>query len=300
MNYRREDTSAAAGRLYDRLVRSFSKDAVFMDVDAISPGANFVQVLDHHVGRATIFLAVIGSDWMTVKNAQGVRRIDAADDFVRTEIASAIKRGIKVIPVLIDNADMPSPRELPSDIQALSHLNAVRIRHERFDDDADTLVRSLGGNTKDAAQRAKKARMWRSLAAAILIGGLLSTGAYWLYNKREQEPSGSNVDKFVGTWRNVNSETDGITRVNIQSRLNSLIIKTWGSCHPTDCEHPPITTSSTDSDDKRLSIARDTGFSIGEEAYILDSDTSLRVVVKKRFTDGSGRPNTNSTYYFTK
>lgn len=140
INYRRDQVAAWAGRLYELLVREFPGNQVKMDVNAIEPGLDFVEALNHLVSGCDVLLAVIGPGWEAAKNDNGSRRLEDPDDFVRIEIASALKRGIRVIPVLVDGARLPTPDSLPEEIRPLSRRQAAALTHERFKDDCRSLV----------------------------------------------------------------------------------------------------------------------------------------------------------------
>ena len=86
INYRREISAAAAGRLSDRLIPHFDQERLFMDIDGIEPGVDFVKALDEQVAEASAFIAVIGPGWTELKNAEGQRRLDQPNDHVRIEI----------------------------------------------------------------------------------------------------------------------------------------------------------------------------------------------------------------------
>ena len=108
ISYRRTDSSAHVGRIYDRLVQAFGKKHIFKDVDNIPVGVDFRQVLAREVNKCDIVLVVIGRYWMTVTDDYGRRRIDNPDDFVRIEVATALARpNCLVVPVLLQGAQMP-------------------------------------------------------------------------------------------------------------------------------------------------------------------------------------------------
>jgi len=140
INYRRGDDPGNTGRLFDRLEEAFPRDQLFLDVDSIPPGHDFMRVLEETVAQCDVLLAVIGKGWLQARDEQGIRCLDKADDFVRIEIASALKRGKLVIPVLVQDTQMPKPDELPKAIRPLSRRNAVRLTHERFKADTQRLV----------------------------------------------------------------------------------------------------------------------------------------------------------------
>ncbi|MBI5960619.1 MAG: TIR domain-containing protein [Chloroflexi bacterium] len=143
INYRRQDSEGYVGRLYDHLVQHFQREDVFMDVDDIKPGADFVQVLEDAVAACDVFLAVIGPLWLDVADSAGKRRLDQWNDYVRIEIATAIKHNKLVIPVLVGQALMPSPGDLPEDLITLSRRNAIELSHPRFTYDMQRLVQAI-------------------------------------------------------------------------------------------------------------------------------------------------------------
>lgn len=116
----------------------------------------------------------------------------------------------------------------------------------------------------------------------------------------KQRPTGEFVDRFVGDWLNVNAKTDGITRVEIKSRQGKLHLQMWGQCHPTDCDWGTQATPNADSDDGELKIKWDHGFSTKTQSVVLLADGRLRVSGRTHFTDSSGRPDYDFTYFFKK
>ncbi len=144
ISYRREDSQHQADRLHTALSRKIPKRNIFIDVDNIPVGVNFVQHLDQQVAQCDVLLALIGPDWLEAKNPQtGGRRLDDPKDFVRIEIASALKRGIPVAPILLDGAPFPQEHMLPDDLKALTLRNGVEVRRLTFDADTERLVRGL-------------------------------------------------------------------------------------------------------------------------------------------------------------
>lgn len=143
INYRRGDNSGYAGRLYDHLQDKFEPQQIFRDVDSIAPGLDLVRELNERVAECDVLLAVIGNDWIGARNAAGGRRLDDPDDFVRIEIAAALRQDKQVIPVLVDGAQMPRADELPEQLRPLARRNAVRLTSERFRADTQGLVKAL-------------------------------------------------------------------------------------------------------------------------------------------------------------
>lgn len=129
------------------------KRDIFIDIDNIPVGVNFVEHLDSQVRQCDILLALIGPDWLDARNPKnGQRRLDDPKDFVRIEIASALKRGIPVAPVLLDGAAFPNEEELPDDLKALVLRNGVEVRRTSFDDDVDRMIRGGPQATRAAAE----------------------------------------------------------------------------------------------------------------------------------------------------
>ncbi len=137
ISYRRDDSAGYAGRLFDRLSDRFGRDQIFMDIDTIEPGLDFVEVIEQAVGSCEVLIALLGRHWLSAADAAGQRRLDNPEDFVRLEIKAALERNIRVIPVLVDGAAMPRSADLPAD---LARRNAVELRHSRFHADVDHLI----------------------------------------------------------------------------------------------------------------------------------------------------------------
>lgn len=126
ISYRREDSLPVAGRLYDRLQTEFGKGNVFMDFDSIPYGVDFRDHIKQMIDQSKVLVAMIGPDWVGKRRHRG-RRIDDPGDFVRIEIAYALNRKLPIIPVLVGNAQMPSPEQLPKDIEGLAFRNAITL-----------------------------------------------------------------------------------------------------------------------------------------------------------------------------
>lgn len=141
--YRREDSSGHTGRLFDRLAGLFGKEQVFNDINMIEPGEDFVEVIESMVSSCWLMLVVIGRQWLDIKDAEGQRRIDNPEDFVRVEIEAALGRKIPVIPVLVQNAAMPRSTDLPKAIAGLARRQVAEISETRWDYDVGQLVEKL-------------------------------------------------------------------------------------------------------------------------------------------------------------
>jgi hypothetical protein len=119
------------------------RERVFVDVDSIDPGEDFVAAIWNAVSQCDVVLVVIGRSWLMASTEDGVRRLDLADDFVRLEVESAFRCGIRVVPLLVQGASMPSEPELPDSLRPLSRRNAVTLHDTQWSRDLDHLVRKL-------------------------------------------------------------------------------------------------------------------------------------------------------------
>ena len=143
VSYRRNDSPGHAGRLHDALVGRFGADRVFMDVDDIPPGRDFTQVLARELDACEVLIALIGPTWAGRRGRRGRRRLDDPGDFVRMELAAALKRRIPVVPVLVQNASMPRAHELPDELARLSSIQAFELADRRWGADLRSLIVAL-------------------------------------------------------------------------------------------------------------------------------------------------------------
>jgi hypothetical protein len=216
INYRRDDSISTAGRLHDRLAQTFGRKNLFMDVDHVPAGVDFVDYLHKQVAACDVFLAIIGPNWLSAKDNRGRRRFDNPNDYVTIEIAAALARNIRVIPVLVDGARTPNADKLPDSIKPLVRRNAVEVRNTNFGRDAEALANKVREALKDAPTVPRRwplvasasARLmapgrWRMVAggatALLLAGwiGLYQMGVpVWVpWTSRAEQPNPPRVDK---------------------------------------------------------------------------------------------------------
>jgi hypothetical protein len=143
ISYRAKTPRRGRGVYNDHLFQHFSQNEIFMDVDTIEPGIDFVEAIEESVSSCDVLIAVIGSRWLTSSDRGGRRRLEIPEDSVRLEIATALKRGIRVVPVLVDGATMPEVGELPDDLKALVRRNALQLSHDRFRTDSQRLASAV-------------------------------------------------------------------------------------------------------------------------------------------------------------
>jgi hypothetical protein len=144
INYRRDDAGGHAGRLYDALSARFGPEQVLMDFDAIRPGENFAMVLEHGVGTCDVLIALIGRRWTTVVDREGRRRLDRPEDYVRLELLAALaSTRTRVIPALVQGAEMPASDELPTPLRDLAMRQAIELSDRRWRSDVERLISEL-------------------------------------------------------------------------------------------------------------------------------------------------------------
>jgi hypothetical protein len=170
ISYRRQDSAGHTGRLRDRLVAEFGADQVFLDVEAIDAGSDFVAQINSEVGRCDALIAVIGDEWLET-DAEGRRRLDDPEDFVRLEIAAGLARDVEVIPALVAGAAPPTADQLPDDLRDLASRQALELSDSRWEYDVGRLIarlRELGVGGAPARLAGLRGR-GRALAAGAAV-----------------------------------------------------------------------------------------------------------------------------------
>ncbi|MEZ5453830.1 MAG: toll/interleukin-1 receptor domain-containing protein [Thiothrix sp.] len=142
ISYRRDDSSGYTLAIYEQLKKALGDDAVFMDLDDIPHGEDFVEHIEKVLAKANTLLVMIGERWVNAANAKG-RRLDDPGDFVRLEVAKALHRNIRVIPVLLKNAQMPGVDQLPEDLHKLTRKNGIRIHDDQFEASVQRLLEAI-------------------------------------------------------------------------------------------------------------------------------------------------------------
>jgi hypothetical protein len=205
ITYRREDSAATCGRIYDRLAAHFGRDVIFKDVDSIPLGVNFPDFIGGVTAQASVGLVIIGPSFLTIRGPYG-RRLDDPTDHVRIEIESMLRRGIPVIPVMVQLASIPTPDQLPESIRSLVVRNGIPIRYDPdFDGDMRRLIAAIerwvparragavpgqspwqgpatAGTTPGPMSEGKRRGPWgflgRTESAVIIVAGVLAILAY--------------------------------------------------------------------------------------------------------------------------
>jgi hypothetical protein len=173
INYRRDDSRADAGRLYDRL-QALYPDRIFRDVGSLEPGVDWHTAIDRVLGSSDACIVVIGPRWLSIADANGKRRLDDPRDTVRKEVATALANGMRVFPVLVGGAKMPAEEDLPEEMQLLARRNALEITEQDFDEDvtklARALERTLGWTSKQTTGQKSHGGLIAAVAAVVIVG----------------------------------------------------------------------------------------------------------------------------------
>jgi TPR repeat protein len=187
ISYRRDDAPGDARSIHDRLAAKFGRSNVFMDVDSLLAGQRFDRRLDEALARCDVLIAIIGHRWadLLVEKIRNSER-----DYVRDEVAAALKRNIVVIPVLVGQQGrvppLPRGHDLPENVRDLVLYQKQNVRHESFGRDVDDLIAAINATSRDRPW----ALPWRSLASAGAVGLLAITA---LLSYRADIPSSSDV-----------------------------------------------------------------------------------------------------------
>jgi hypothetical protein len=273
ISYRRDDSEGEAGRLFDDLTRAFGSDAVFMDVAGIKPGVDFRKAIEDNVASCGVFLAIVGPTWTTIQNPDGKRRLEDPNDFVALEIASALKREVPVIPVLVHDAKMPSVDLLPEALKPFAYRNSVEITHARWSSDVVLLIEALKAYVTPKSEprppvhatvpvqlpaphppsgtavpvgggKKKPVGLIAGIAvAAVLVLGLVVYFATRSGRTPTPDPNHPDVvvpatAGFVGTWRRSGGagDSDALGMLVISGSGSSLVVHAYGRCQAPVCD----------------------------------------------------------------
>ncbi|MDS4022464.1 MAG: toll/interleukin-1 receptor domain-containing protein [Candidatus Competibacter sp.] len=218
ISYRRQDTRADAGRLHDHFVEKWGRDKVFIDIDSIPGGSDFARHIQETLSKRPVVIILIGNNWLSTINESGKRRLDDPYDFVRMEVALALSKGLKVIPVLVAGARMPSSNELPEDIKRLSELNAREISDRHFSQDLDRLMRDIGDHRSHPYQ----IYLTGFLVAFVAVGMWL-----WFHYSLNNQPVPLSNPKVDQSSTTPSFESEG----NVQPTIDPQVAASDGGSH---------------------------------------------------------------------
>lgn len=142
ISYRRDDSGAITGRIFDRLTAHYGRDAIFRDIDNIPPGVDFRKHIDGILDQSDVVLAIVGPRWVGPRG--GRSRLENAADPVRVEIETALRKNTPLIPVLVSRGSMPRVEQLPESLRDFAYHNAVAVdTGQDFDVHMARLMRSM-------------------------------------------------------------------------------------------------------------------------------------------------------------
>ena len=239
ISYRRDDTAGYARAVYDELARQFGADRVFIDVDDIGAGQPFDEVIERAVGESKVLVVMIGKRWLGERDGQPPR-IGDAGDFVRHEVAAALAKGMRVIPVLLDRAAMPTEAQLPDELRPLARRNALEIDNTRFAADIERLVGALrealgepaaaAASPADATSPPRRHVTLTRAAAAVATVVALAIGWQWRAPPRGGQPAaqGQPVASAPG------AVATNATRPEVNGEWQAVVDYDWPNAHYTE------------------------------------------------------------------
>ncbi len=213
---RRGDGAGYAGRLADSLIKHFGSDQCYLDIEHVEPGLDFVLSIKKGIEDCEVLIVVIGPDWVTQTDDADNPRLEDSNDWVRIEVATALKRNIRVIPVLVGGAQIPTQEQLPEDLKSLSRRQGHELSDTRWQHDVQMLMEGIEKSGIKGGQSNRQTAIRRRLkvgAAALLAGGLVFTSIFvgeyipWrerydsnpakgLSKKTDQETPQTSADRF--------------------------------------------------------------------------------------------------------
>jgi hypothetical protein len=167
ISYRRQDSGANAIGIGQYLEKEFGRKNVYIDVE-MQAGTKYPDVIERRLAECKVLLVLIGPGWLGSKDEQGHLRLQKPDDWVRLEIAHALKRDITVIPVLINGAQLPDRETLPDDIQGLLDHQVASVSVAGFRHEMAGLVRDI---RSIKIRRSRRLFVGTAAAALILLIG---------------------------------------------------------------------------------------------------------------------------------
>jgi TIR domain len=174
LSYRRHDVGGYAGRLSDALRERLGAKSVFQDVTAIELGEAFTRAIDRALDECDAVLAIIGPGWLTASTSEAGPRLFEPDDYVRLELARALQREVRVVPVLVGGAALPLADALPEDLRGLVERQGMALRDESWHQDVESLVRSLRGEPAVPAGHGRRWLLAGAVAVVLAASGLLT------------------------------------------------------------------------------------------------------------------------------
>lgn len=184
ISYRRRDTARYADLIHERLVAELGRGNVFYDREDVDYGKDFARIIEARVRTCQVLLVLVGPDWLAPPDDQGVRRprLEDADDYVRHEIESGLRRGTacRVIPVCVHGAKMPAAADLPATMAGFAALNACEIDDATSAEGVEKLVSSVVGTGVPLSEFSRTLRFQRSVMPLVVCAVLAALSAGWV------------------------------------------------------------------------------------------------------------------------
>jgi hypothetical protein len=186
ISYRRADAADFTVALYQELCDYFGNDSIFKDINAIRPGQSFADVLSEALQESPVVLVVIGPKWIS----ESGERLFNPDDWVRQEIALALEMKRRVVPLLINGAQLPSREQLPEDLHGLLARQAFPIDNLRFESDVERLCKGI----EDVIPIRKKSSLatstlfdnaFKAILLLFMLASLAFLGFAWVISDGE-------------------------------------------------------------------------------------------------------------------
>lgn len=216
ISYRVQDTAADTGRLVDSLKQVFYEDQIFMDIEKLEPGVDFRMALSKSLETCDVLFAVIGPDWLG-ENKNGEPRIKDPDDWVRLELETALRRNIRLIPVLMRDATLPAIEEIPESLHPLLNRQTYEISNKRWKYDTDQLIHFLVqmGFTPKTANPVRSSQgtdisKWLIFGLFALVVIVLGVLLFDTSNNKDQ-PRNEVIKNTLSTDTNMQDETGAYT-----------------------------------------------------------------------------------------
>lgn len=216
--YRRHgEGSGYGGRVADKLVKHFGLKQCFRDIENIEAGVDFLDSITSAMGTCEVLVVVIGPDWTTQMDAHNKPRIQDPTDFVHLEVVTALKRNIRVLPVLVGGAQIPVEDDLPEDLKTLPRRQAHELTDTRWDYDTDQLIsviESIGIKGRSPAEQETLNRRMKVTAAVVLTSVVVLLGVFLF--ERITAPPGKEAGKMESLT--AQPDTERKTRLDAEKR----------------------------------------------------------------------------------
>jgi predicted nucleic acid-binding Zn-ribbon protein len=218
INYRRGEDQKDAQHLATLLGRQFGDKRIFIDVRGIDGGDHWLHTLEKQVAASDAMVTLIGKTWLELKDEEGHRRLDNANDFVRFEIAQALQRDIPILPVLLDGTQMPKAAQLPPNIMGLASTQAARLRSESVVPDSEGIARQL--KVMIARRRPPGIPAWAAAAGAVItlaigvaVGGI-GLGSFGIAPTSELAKARSEAERLRSAVQERDDARSALTSAN--------------------------------------------------------------------------------------